>query len=298
MLALRSGQPAQAEADLSIVLRDFPERADEILARRAVARLANGHLEGAEADAAGAFRRKPTPSRERLWVRTLLALGRVEDLSWLDQPDDLPPIPAAGRSLEADLRSAVERLDATASPRQAMASARIHRTRAVLQSALGNASDDAEASRSIALAPEWAEAYLVRARIRRRSGRRIDALRDVEAGLALVPGDPRLLELRGLLKTETGNPAAALIDLDHAVVRGARGTVRTPRARALMALGQDEAAVREWSLVVENDRKIPRRISAARRPCSDADSAIRPWSIWSRRRTVPRIAPRFWPGSP
>ena len=32
VLALRSGQPAQAESDLSIVLRDFPERADEILA--------------------------------------------------------------------------------------------------------------------------------------------------------------------------------------------------------------------------------------------------------------------------
>ena len=31
VLALRSGQPAQAESDLSIVLRDFPERADEIL---------------------------------------------------------------------------------------------------------------------------------------------------------------------------------------------------------------------------------------------------------------------------
>jgi tetratricopeptide (TPR) repeat protein len=258
VLALRSGQPAQAESDLSIVLRDFPERADEILARRAVARLATGRLEGAEADAAGAFRRKPTPSRERLRVRTLLALGRVEDLSWLDEPDDLPPISAGGRSLEADLRSAVERLEATAPDhRQAMASARSHRTRAVLLSVLGNPAADAEASRSIALAPEWADAYLVRGRIRRRSGRRSDALRDVEAGLTLIPGDPRLLELRGLLKTEMGNPSAALIDLDHAVMRGARGTVRIPRARALMALGQDEAAVREWSLAVENDPEDP-----------------------------------------
>jgi tetratricopeptide (TPR) repeat protein len=223
-----------------------------------VARLATGRLEGAEADAAGAFRRKPTPSRERLWVRTLLALGRVEDLSWLDQPDDLPPISAGGRSLEADLRSAVERLEATApNHRQAMAAARSHRTRAVLLSVLGNPSADAEASRAIALAPEWAEAYLVRGRIRRRLGRRGDALRDIEAGLTLIPGDPRLLELRGLLKTEMGNPSAALIDLDHAVMRGARGTVRIPRAQALMALGRDEAAVREWSLAVENDPEDP-----------------------------------------
>src|SRR5208283_3239525 len=121
-----------------------------------------GRLAGAEADAAGAFRRKPTPSRERLWVRTLLALGRVEDLSWLDQPDDLPPIPAGGRSLQADLLAALLRLDPAAiAPRQAMARARIHRTRAVLASALLDSSADVEASRCIALAPDWAEAYLV-----------------------------------------------------------------------------------------------------------------------------------------
>jgi serine/threonine protein kinase/Tfp pilus assembly protein PilF len=258
LLALRSGQPGLAESDLSIVLHELPERADEILARRAIARLATGRLEGAEDDAAGAYRRKPTPSRERLWVRTLLALGRVEDLSWLDQPDDLPPIRAGGRWLEDDLRAAVKRLEtAAAHSRQSMASARIHRTRAVLLSALGDPSADAEASQSIALAPEWAEAYLVRARVRRRAGRRSDAIRDIEEGLALNPGDPRLMEFSGLLKAETGNPSAGLIDLDRAVVRGARGTVRIPRARALMALGQYESAVREWSLAVEGDPDDP-----------------------------------------
>ena len=172
VLALRSGQPAQAESDLSIVLRDFPERADEILGA--------GPWPGSRPVASRAPRpmRRAHSAASRLRAENVsgcvhsCALGRVEDLSWLDQPDDLPPISAGGRSLEADLRSAVERLEATApNHRQAMASARIHRTRAVLLSVLGNPSADAEASRSIALAPEWAEAYLVRGRIRRRSGR-------------------------------------------------------------------------------------------------------------------------------
>ena len=72
-----------------------------------------------------------------------------------------------------------------------------------------------------------------------------------------MPGDPRLLELRGLLKTETGNPEAALIDLDRAILRGAQGTVRTPRALALMALGRDEAAIRDWSLALDDDPEDP-----------------------------------------
>src|SRR5205823_6419327 len=83
LLALWLGRAAQSEMDLTIVLPEAPERADEILARRALARLALGRLEDAEGDAAGAFRRKPSPSRERLWIRTLLALRRVQDLFWL-----------------------------------------------------------------------------------------------------------------------------------------------------------------------------------------------------------------------
>src|SRR5439155_9229208 len=104
---------------------------------------------------------------------------------------------------------------------------------------------------------ESADAHLVRARVRRRSGHRLAALADVESALALVPADPRLLELRGVLKTETGNPEGALIDLDRAILRGAQGTVRVPRALALMALGRDEAAVRDWSLALDDDPEDP-----------------------------------------
>jgi len=258
LLALRFGRAAQSEADLTILLQVAPERADEILASRAMARLALGRLEGAEADAAAAYRRKPSPSRERLWVRTLLALCRVEDLFWLNRPDDLAILPGGGPSLKADLREADKRLHSMAAGNRAVAApSRIHRTRAVLLSALNDPSGLAEASRAIALTPESPDAYLVRARVRRRTGDRRASLADVESALALVPGDPRLLELRGVLKTETGNPGAALIDLDRAILRGAPVTVRVPRALALMALGRDEAAVRDWSLALDADPEDP-----------------------------------------
>jgi tetratricopeptide (TPR) repeat protein len=254
LLALRLGRSAQSEADLTILLQEVPEQADEILARRALARLALGRREAAEEDAAGAYRRKPSPSRERLWVRTLLALGRVEDLFWMNRPDDLTVLPGGGPSLRTDLGETDKRLRSLVGKnRDGAASSRIHRTRAVLLSALNDRSAEAEASRAIAMTPESADAYLVRARVRRRSGHLPAALADVESALALVPGDPRVLELRGVLKTETGNPGGALIDLDHAILRGAQATVRVPRALALMALGRDEAARREWSLALDND---------------------------------------------
>ncbi len=207
LLALRLGRAAQAERDLTALLLLAPERADQILARRALARLTLGRLEGAEEDAAGAYRRRPSPSRERLWVRTLLALRRADELSWLNRPDDLTLLPGGGPSLKTDLRATAERLRfAVVGGRGGASSARIHRTRAVLLCALNDPTAEAEASRAIELTPESAEAYLVRARIRRIAGNRAAALADVESALTLVPGDPRLLELRGILKTETGNP--------------------------------------------------------------------------------------------
>jgi len=258
LLALRLGRLQQAEVDLTILLRDDPEQADMILARRAIARMALGRLERAEADAAGAYRRKPTPSHERLWVRTLLALHRAEDLYWVNQPDDLTLLPGAGPSLHADLRATAERLRSQAGANKPGATpSLIHRARAVLLSALNDHAALREASRAIALSPESADAYLVRARVCRRMGDRQAALADVDSGLALVPFDARLLELRGVLKTETGNPEAGLIDLDKAIVRGAQGRARPSRALALMALERNEEAVRDWKTAIDDDPEDP-----------------------------------------
>jgi hypothetical protein len=83
-------------------------------------------------------------------------------------------------------------------------------------------------------------------------------LADVEAGLAREPGDPRLFELWGLLESGTGHPAAALIVLNRALLRGAPASVHAAKAQALMALGRDEEAVVEWSLAREDDPEDPR----------------------------------------
>ena len=259
-LALRFGRAAQSETDLTTLLQQAPERADEILAIRAKARLALGRLEDAEADAAGAYRRKPSPSRERLWIRTLLALHRVEDLLWLDRPDNLTILPGGDASILADLREADRRLQSMTEENQNRAvgaAARIFRTRAVFLSALDDRSALAVASHAIALSPESPDTYLVRARVRRRFGEPRAALADVEFALALAPGDPRLLELRGVLKTESGYPERAMIDLDRAILRGAPVTVRVPRALALTALGRDEAAFSDWSLALDADPEDP-----------------------------------------
>jgi serine/threonine protein kinase/predicted Zn-dependent protease len=259
LLALRTGRFEQAEADLDLLLRDAPEQADEILARRAMARLALGRAEEAEADALAAFRRRPTPSHERLWARTLLALGRALDLCWLDEPEELALLPAGGPELRADLRAAAAQLKAaTGSTKTLIRRPLAHRGRAVILCAVGSPAALAEATAAIDASPESAEAYLVRARIRRQAGDRAAALADVESGLSLVPGDPRLLELRGRLKIESDNPAGALADLDRALIRGAPPSARLQRARALSALGRDEAAVREWSLAVDQDPEDPR----------------------------------------
>jgi Tfp pilus assembly protein PilF len=133
----------------------------------------------------------------------------------------------------------------------------MHRTRAVIYSALGDPAALPEATRAIALAPESADGYMVRARVRRRSSDLRGALADAERALALDPGDPRALELRGVLKTETGDPRQALTDLDRAIVRGAQASVRVRRAVTLMALGQDEEATREWSNALKDDPENP-----------------------------------------
>jgi tetratricopeptide (TPR) repeat protein len=261
LLALRRGQAARAEADWTVLLQDDPGNTAEVLARRAESWLAIGQAPAAEADAADAFRRRPGQAHERLWIRTLLALGRFDALLWLKAPDELAVLPGGDRELRADLASAAEQLRARAGGGGGLAGtslALLHRTRAVLLSALGDPAAEAEASRAIALGPESYEAYLVRARVRRRAGNLEGALGDVEAGLAREPGDPRLFELWGLLQTDTGHASAALIVLDRALLRGAPGSVHAARARALAALGRDEEAVREWSLARDDDPEDPR----------------------------------------
>ncbi len=258
---MRIGQVVRAEADLTYLLQNDPRDSAERYAHRAQARLALGRPAEAEADAANALRLEWTPSRERLWLRTLLALRRGRDLVAFDRPEDVVLMPSGGAALRADLRATAEKLRRSSADPDPLA----HRTSAVLLSVLGNPAAEVEASRAISQAPGSTDAYLIRAHIRHRSGDRCGALEDVERGLDLEPNAPRLLVLRGRLKTELGYPKTGLSDLDRAIHHGADGTVHAARATTLMALSQLEPAQTPGRAPWPTTPRTPVPISAAAR---------------------------------
>ncbi|HMB08304.1 MAG TPA: serine/threonine-protein kinase [Isosphaeraceae bacterium] len=256
LLALRLGQAAAAEADLTALLTEGRGHPAELRAHRALARLLLRQPSEAEADAAAAARLEPTPGHERLRTRTLLALGRARELP-LDAPEQWARLPVAGPALAADLRTSAERLRTQPTASEAAALQALL-TRAVLLSALRDPEAEAEATRAVALAPLSAQVYLVRAWLRHHRGAIPGALADIEQGLALQPDDPRLWQWRGRLHREAGDPGAALADLDRALRLGAEGAARGDRAAALLALGDAEGAVRDWSLALAHDPDDPR----------------------------------------
>jgi serine/threonine protein kinase/Tfp pilus assembly protein PilF len=260
LLALQCSRLADAEADLTEALKRQPNPGNvaDLLANRAVARLLLDRVAEADADAEAASRVRPTPGHRRLRTRTLLALGGVEELP-LDDPEEIARLPLPGPSLRTSLRAAADQLQAETSPvRSTPAGLRAVLTRAVVLAALGDPAAEAEADRAVALAPLSAEVHLIRARVRRYLGR-LDAARDdVEFALALQPSESRLWELRGRLKTDAGDPRGALADFDRALQLGAGARARGPRARALLALGQAESAIRDWTLALEYDPEDPR----------------------------------------
>jgi Tfp pilus assembly protein PilF len=218
-------------------------------------------------------------------MRTLLALRRVDELLWISRPDDLSILKDGGPPLAADLREAEKKLKSKAAGNRLQPSgSTLHLARSVILSALNDPTAEDEASQAVKLTPDSPDAYIVRARVRRRSGNRRGAMDDVERAMALAPGDPRLLELRGALKTESGNPAAAIVDFDRAILRGASSSVRIPRALAQMALGNYEMAVRDWSLALDDDGEDPEaylgrataliRLNRADRALVDLDQAV------------------------
>ena len=249
-LALRMACPAQAEADLNVVVRaggPQPARA-EALAFRSLARLAQGRPAAALADADEARRLRPAPFHDRLRTRALLALSRGDDLA-LSSPDELPRLPVNGLALRDDLRRLAE-VPLGASD----GSSRSLLNRAVARSALGEfAEAAATADRAVAQAPQSARVYMVRAHVRQRAGRLDKAMEDAARARALDPDDPRVWELRGRLEIAAGDPAGGLADLDRAIALGSGASVREPRAAALMALNDVRGAIDDWSRALEHD---------------------------------------------
>jgi tetratricopeptide (TPR) repeat protein len=182
-------------------------------------------------------------------------LGRPEDLLWILNPESLAAIIVARRALTADLRAAAARLEDLAG--DGASPALLHRTRAVVLSALRDPAAEDEANRAVRLAPMSVEAYLVRARVRRRAGDLAGARADVAAGFERAPADPRLLELNGMLDLDNGRAGSAIIALERAVEQGGLKSARGPLARALMANHRYEAAVDQWTQALKDEPDNP-----------------------------------------
>ena len=162
---------------------------------------------------------------------------------------DRAPGPRGGPPLAADLRAAVARLrPATDAARPGPAGTAAPSPRivcAAMLSALGDHVEAlAEADRAIAQDPASAEAWLLRARVHRRAGDRIAASVDIERGLALAPGDPRLQTLRGQLLVEEGRPARGSRCSSWRSPRGPadRPTARRPGRSGNSARSRDRSA--------------------------------------------------------
>jgi serine/threonine protein kinase/Tfp pilus assembly protein PilF len=263
LLALQGGRAADAEADLSAALDldPAPGQIPDLRANRAIARLLLGRAQEAEADAAEARRARPSPANERLWTRTLLELGRFDELRF-DAPEAVTRLPLPGPRLTDRLRAAARWLKARANtqdkaeagrPNSALVALQALLTRAVILAALDDSDADAEASRAVAMAPLSSRVYLIRARVRRQQGRLRAAREDLEHALSLGPDDPHLWSLRGQLKTEAGDPRGGLDDLDRAIQLGAGGPARAARAAALLALGNAQRAAYDWTLALTHD---------------------------------------------
>ncbi|CAN5664703.1 hypothetical protein BH23PLA1_BH23PLA1_27740 [soil metagenome] len=263
LVALRLDQHEAAEARLNRLLAVAP-RSAHALGLRSLARLGLGRLESAQEDAEAALAIDPSPSRERLQLRMLLANGQTDRLR-LDDPDELDLLPGAGPGLIAELRSAAKALDRPGPEAESSPVPRLL-TRAVLLSAIGDPEAESVARQAVILAPTSPEARWTRARLRDRSGDVEGALADAEAGLAIDPRHPRLLALRGLLKIESGATEPGLADLNRAgaLAPGDLAVARY-RARGLYRLGQDAEALAQWTIVLNRDPEDPRAYLARAR---------------------------------
>ncbi|APW60731.1 protein kinase domain-containing protein [Paludisphaera borealis] len=259
LLDLRMGRPqAVAPAlDVLIARESRGVALGDLLATRAVVRMMLRREDEAVADATEARRLDSSPAHDRLVQRTLLRAGRYRQLR-LNRPEELALFPLGGAALEADLVAA-EAAIADRAPSDPGEVYRDHLTRAVILSALGrHAAALATADRALAASNQnSASAHLVAARVAHRAGGRSRAAREIERGLTLQPDEPGLLELRGLLRTESGHPESAVGDLDRAVSKSDDPFTHAGRAEVLLALRRVDEAADEWTQALRRDPELP-----------------------------------------
>jgi serine/threonine protein kinase/Tfp pilus assembly protein PilF len=258
LLELRLGQADRAEADLSTLLDSGTKlkNREEILAARALARLVLGRSDQAVSDATAAQALRPCRSYQRLCQRAALAAGRLDALQ-LDRPEDIWKLPLGGRRLESDLGTAAAGLSRVAET-QKSETYRASLCLAVILAALGRPEQALQAAdRALAASSSSPRAYLIRARVRSYANDLRGASDDVERGLHIQFNEPGLLELRGALLAQSGQPSAAIEDFNKAMFFGALDRIHIHKAMALVALGKLEAAVSEWSLALRRDPELP-----------------------------------------
>ncbi len=259
IVALRAGEPRQAEIDLTTLLDlglTRPSRV-EIVSALALARLRSGRAAEAVADAAEALKSHPSPARERLWKRALLAARRWDQLE-LESPAEALALPLGGPALSGDLKAAVTALDLIARGGGDIAlHARLNQ--AIGLGALGRGNDAlAVVNHAVGSSPVSTRALLIRSRIRREFGDLKGAWHDVSRGLLIQPGNASLLEERGLSRAAAGQHRLAIDDFDAAIFHGAIDHAHFHKAESLAALGEFQAAFAEYSRALIRDPELPR----------------------------------------
>ena len=115
---------------------------------------------------------------------------------------------------------------------------------------------------------------------------------DVDRGLAVQFNEPGLLELKGVLRAAAGDHKAALDLFDTAIYAGAVDRIHLHKAAALVALGQVEKAVQEWSLALETRSRAPRSLPGSRRATCGCAAGTWRWRTSNRPPPGPTRTPR------
>jgi serine/threonine protein kinase/Tfp pilus assembly protein PilF len=258
LLELRLGQADRAAIDLSAILdgKAGVKNRHEVLAARALAFLLLGRAPEAVADAAEAGQLHPTPAHERLRQRALLAAHQAESLQ-LDRPEEVLLFPVGGRRLTVDLRLAAASLEKSVLAGRG-STVRALLNQAVILAALGRRREAvAAATHALEASPQSPRAFLIRARVHAFAGDFAHAREDVERGLGILPNDPGLLEVRGIIQAAAGDPRGALQSFDRATLWGASDRIHLHKAAALLAIGDNSGSLREWSLALRRDPELP-----------------------------------------
>lgn len=245
----RKGCWRTAEARLIRMIEANPKVAGRraLLARE---RILLGNPSAAVADALEAYRIQPGDAELRLLLRALISAHRL-DLPPIDDPAALDDSPLPGLGLTRDIR-----LTLAANPENGTTDRLLNR--ALLFAALGSRQALGCSARAVAAEPGSRRAIAIHARILARFRRRRDAIETARSAGAIDRSDPRGPILLGELLLDFGRSEEALAQFDAAITLHAGDSVRLDRGRALLARGDPESALADFSIYTSAFPEDPR----------------------------------------